>query len=133
MLNITEVYNPSSDTWTSASPMPNPAGYVSAVVDNKIYLIGEEQTQIYNPTANSWAAGAPPLENITLGANGQASSAGATTGLMSPKRIYVYDGSSLQVYDPQNNNWTFGAAPPVSRQYPDQTLTIHYILLEAFN
>ncbi len=117
LLNITEVYNPSSDTWTSASPMPNPAGYVSAVVDNKIYLIGEEQTQIYNPTANSWAAGAPPLENITLGANGQSSSAGATTGLMSPKRIYVYDGSSLQVYDPQNNNWTFGAAPPVSRQY----------------
>jgi hypothetical protein len=36
---------------------------------------------------------------------------------MAPKRIYVYDGSYLQVYDPQNNSWTFGANPPTSRQY----------------
>ena len=117
LLNITEVYDPLSDTWTVKSPMPNSEGYVSAVVDNKIYVIGAELTQIYNPGTDNWTVGAPPLEIITLGANGQSASAAATTGLMAPKRIYVYDGSSLQVYDTQNNNWTFGAAPPVSRQY----------------
>ena len=116
-LNVTEVYDPLSDTWADKSPMPSPSGYVSAVVDNKIYVFGAELTQIYDPKTDSWNLGAPPLENITLGANGQSSSAVATTGFMAPKRIYVYDGSSLQVYDPLNNKWTFGAAPPVSRQY----------------
>ena len=61
--------------------------------------------------------GASPLVNITLGANGQSSSAVATTGLMAPERIYVYDGSSFQVYNPQDDSWEFGTAPPTVRQY----------------
>jgi len=116
-LNNNEVYDPSSDTWTTKAPMPNSAGYASAVVDNKIYVIGSGAIQIYSPETNTWSTGASPLVNITLGANGQSSSAVATTGFMAPKRIYVYDGSSLQIYNPQNDCWTFGAAPPTSRQY----------------
>jgi N-acetylneuraminic acid mutarotase len=117
-LNVTEVYDPSSNTWTTKAPMPNPAGYVSAVVDNKIYVIGPGLTQIYDPATDSWSTASPSPINITAGgANGIAAAAAATTGTMAPKRIYVYDGSSLQVYDPQKDNWTFGTAPPTSRQY----------------
>lgn len=36
---------------------------------------------------------------------------------MAPKRIYVYDGANLQIYDPQTDSWTNGTAPPTSRQY----------------
>lgn len=117
-LNTTEVYDPSSNTWTTKAPMPNPAGYVSAVIDNKIYVIGPRQTQVYDPDTDSWSTASPSPINITAGgANGIAAAAAATTGIMAPKRIYVYDESSLQVYDPQNDSWTFGTAPPTKRQY----------------
>jgi N-acetylneuraminic acid mutarotase len=116
-LNNNEVYDPSNDTWTTKAPMPNSAGYASAVVDNKIYVIGSGAIQIYSPETDSWSTGALPLVNITLGANGQSSSAAASTGFMAPKRIYVYDGASLQIYNPQNDSWAFGAAPPTNRQY----------------
>jgi N-acetylneuraminic acid mutarotase len=116
-LNNNEVYDPSNDTWTMKASMPNPAGYVSAVVDNKIYVIGPGLTQVYDPSTDSWSTASPSPINITAGgANGIAAAAAATTGIMAPKRIYVYD-ESLQVYDPQNDSWTFGAAPPTKRQY----------------
>jgi N-acetylneuraminic acid mutarotase len=125
LLNITEVYDPSSDTWTTKSPMPNPAGYVSAVINDEIYVIGPGLTQIYKPKTDTWSTGTPFPTNIYSGeenglaggANGVAAAAAATTGVMAPKRIYVYDGSYLQVYDPQNNSWAFGVDPPISRQY----------------
>lgn len=60
----------------------------------------------------------PSPINITAGgANGVAAAAAATTGVMAPKRIYIYDGSYLQAYDSQNNSWAFGVNPPISRQY----------------
>jgi hypothetical protein len=118
LLNITEVYDPSTDSWTTKSPMPNPEGYVSAVVNNKIYIIGAGLTQIYDPETDSWSNGAPSPINITAGGdNGIAAAAAATTGVMGSKRIYVYDGSYLQVYDPKNDSWSFGTNPPTNRQY----------------
>jgi hypothetical protein len=118
LLNVTEVYDLSSDTWATKSPMPNPEGYVSAVVNNKIYVIGPGLTQIYDPKTDSWSTGAPSPINITAaGANGVAAAAAATTGVMAPKRIYVYDGSYFQVYNPQNDSWTLGTNPPINRQY----------------
>jgi N-acetylneuraminic acid mutarotase len=67
LLNVTEVYDPSSDTWTTASPMPNPAGYVSAVANNKIYVMGPALTQIYNPLTDTWSTGSSSPINITAG------------------------------------------------------------------
>ncbi len=105
------------NSWVEKAPMPNSAGYVSAVVDEKIYVVGSGVTQIYDPKTDTWSLGAPPLENITLGGNGQSAYAAATTGLLAPKRIYVYDGAYLQVYNPDNKSWIFGANPPINRQY----------------
>jgi N-acetylneuraminic acid mutarotase len=115
-LNVTEVYDPASDTWSTGASMPNSASYVSAMVGDKVFVIGSS-TQIYNPKTDTWSVGTPPPEKIILGVNGESAAAAATTGTMAPKRIYVYDGSSLQVYNPQNDSWTFGSAPPTSRQY----------------
>ncbi|MCW3996276.1 MAG: hypothetical protein NWE98_09065 [Candidatus Bathyarchaeota archaeon] len=115
-LNVTEVYDPASDTWSTGAPMPDKAGYVSAMIDDKIFVIGSK-TQIYDPKTDTWSIGASPTEKIVLGANGESATAAATTGEVAPKRIYVYDGSSLQVYDPQIDSWTSGTPPPTSRQY----------------
>ena len=118
---LNEVYDPATDTWTTKSPMLSPAGYVSAVVDNKIYVIGPELTQIYNPETDEWSTASPPpagipVDPIEFGYFTPAAAA-ATTGTMAPKRIYVYDGASLlQVYDPLTDSWTFGTSPPTSRR-----------------
>jgi hypothetical protein len=122
--DVNEVYEPATDTWTTKSSMPNPGGYVSAVVDSKIYVISPGLTQIYDPATDTWCIGSPPPVDITRsvplpieGADSMMAAAAATTGAIVPKRIYVYGGTTLQVYDPQTDNWTNGTAPPTSRQY----------------
>jgi N-acetylneuraminic acid mutarotase len=119
--NVTEVYDPATDTWATKTPIPTPVySYASAVVDNKIYIIGGWTqranstlvsrvglNQIYDPKTDTWSSGMPiPISN---GAN-----AGTTSGVMAPKRIYVIGGGMNQIYDPANGSWTVGTPIPKS-------------------
>jgi hypothetical protein len=124
--NLNEVYDPATDTWATKEALPTPVShYASAVVDNKIYIIGGSgeppnvtngQVQIYDPETDSWALGEPMPTSV------RSASAGATTGMFAPKRIYVIGGyqnsnglSLNQVYDPQSDSWALGAAMPTAR------------------
>ena len=124
--NTTEVYNPLTDSWNTGTPIPTPVGlYASAVVDNKIYLEGGGKSgpaiidlnQIYDTKTNKWTLGAPLPSSILLAA------AGATTGVMAPKRLYVFGGTTdgispvntTYIYDPQTNSWTMGTPIPTAR------------------
>jgi N-acetylneuraminic acid mutarotase len=116
-----EVYDPVTDTWTTKTPVPTPVtGYASAVVDGKIYVIGGwtfaanstslsrvNLNQIYDPETDNWSLGTPIPESV--GAN-----AGATTGVMAPRRIYVIGDGVNQVYDPANDSWSVGEPIPNS-------------------
>jgi N-acetylneuraminic acid mutarotase len=122
------VYDPSSNSWSTAAPIPTSVfDYASAVVDNKIYIEGGEQgsssyysslNQIFDPKTNSWALGDP------LPASLHSASAGATTGVLAPAKLYViggtnngYDGvTTTQIYDPQTGNWTLGTQMPTARK-----------------
>lgn len=121
VINVTEVYDPVTDTWATKTPIPTPvSSYASAVVDDKIYIIGgltqtENGTvvsrvglnQIYDPKTGTWSSGMPiPISN---GAN-----AGATSGIMAPNRIYIIGGGLNQIYDPANDSWTVGIPIPNS-------------------
>jgi hypothetical protein len=116
-LAINEVYNPETDSWTTKTPMPTAGlSYISAVVDNKIYITDSNmKNQIYDVETDTWRLGASPPSDIGHGA------AGAITGVNALKRIYVLTemlaGESRfnQVYDPEHDGWTFGAAVPTSR------------------
>jgi len=124
--SINEVYDPSSDAWTKESPLPFAVSdYASAVVDDKIYVIGnsnENLTQIYTPETDTWTYGAPVP---TTSAGYYPGGAGVTTGVFAPKRIYVLGGeeaglygSSLGItliYDPENDTWGSGAPMPTAR------------------
>lgn len=124
-LRINEVYDPINDTWTTKAPIPTAVyAYASAVIDNKIYVIDGEypdvpaRTQIYDVETNKWSYGKPiPIRVVDA-------AAGATTGLWAPKRIYVIGGridygligtNLTQVYNPENDSWTFGASMPTAR------------------
>jgi N-acetylneuraminic acid mutarotase len=127
---LNEVYDPTTDTWTAKEPIPVPvAQYASAVVDDKIYVIGGQDefklpnpnlniTQIYDTLTDTWTFGAP-LPYVVWQAD-----AGATSGKMAPKRIYVMGGLSEgnlygtdlnQIYDPATNTWSLGSCMPLSR------------------
>jgi N-acetylneuraminic acid mutarotase len=116
-LNVTEVYDPLTDTWTTKASVPHAVPSVSAVIDNKIYLIGSGITQIYDPQIDTWSTDASSKKTLDMDSYDLNAAAGATTGEMAPKRIYVYDGTNLYVYNPYDDIWTKITPPPTSRQY----------------
>jgi len=122
-----EVYDPATDSWTTKAPLPEPPfnGYMSAVLDGKIYAIGGLSQEsnlnlIYDAEIDKWRYGASPTTSVRFGA------AVATTGVNAPKRIYVIGENSglregeekcyVRVYDPATNSWTFGADIPTYRE-----------------
>jgi N-acetylneuraminic acid mutarotase len=125
-----EVYNVANDSWTTKKQIPYPVvGYASAVVDDKVYIIGGQDefhhnelnvkfNQIYDPETDEWRLGASLPTTVFNAA------AGATTGTMAPKRIYIIGGTPNgeiaatnlnQVYNPENDTWTYGTSMPTSR------------------
>ena len=124
--NASEIYDPSSNSWSTASPIPYPVGlYASAVLNNKIYVEGGGQSgpkisdlnQIYDPETNVWTLGAPlPAPLVWAGA-------ASTTGVFGSAQLYVLGGTSdgingvntNQIYNPQSNSWTIGALMPTTR------------------
>jgi N-acetylneuraminic acid mutarotase len=130
-VNVTEEYDVAADSWSTKAPMLYPVvSSVSAVVDNKIYVIGGQDefeqdmnlkvVQIYDPTVDAWTLGTPAPAVVWQ------SSAGATTGLMAPKRIYVIGGmagfaeplDSNYAYDPEADVWSSAAPVPTARYGP---------------
>ena len=117
--SLNGVYDPATDTWSYGKPIPTAVStYASAVVDDKIYVIGGSSsvqgswanlTQIYDPKTDSWSFGAPP----PLSAN--FAIAEATTGVWAPKRIYLFGQPITQVYDPAKNSWITGTSMPTNR------------------
>ncbi len=69
VLNVTEAYDPTTNSWATKTAAPfKVVGSASAVVDNKIYVLGENSSssssyqfvvQIYDPTSDSWSIGSP--------------------------------------------------------------------------
>jgi N-acetylneuraminic acid mutarotase len=120
---VNEVYDPATDTWfTKASISTAVSSYASAVVDNKIYVISSNLNHIYHVENDSWSYGAPPPSPTVL------ASAGATTGVFAPERIYVFGADAdlpywqltlrnftTQSYDPKTNNWKACVSMPTGR------------------
>ncbi len=123
-----EIYDPTTDTWTSGSPISTAvAGYASAVVDGKIYVISgvasgsvkTNLTQIYDPEKDEWTSGVPIPMSVSNAA------AGTVTGANVAKAIYVIGGSNAtyplngqfanQAFFLETNSWAMAAPMPVDR------------------
>ncbi len=132
-----QVYDPATGTWENRTSMPTPRTQLEAnVVNSKIYVIGGQNefhdpinldlNQIYDTETDTWSFGTP-IPNVVWQA-----AAGATTGEMAPKRIYVIGGlpdksmigtNMTQVYDPATDTWTIGESMPTAR------FTLHVAVL----
>ena len=96
--NATEVYDPLTDTCTTAAQMPvTPHFYsgwncASVVVDCKIHVMGFDYRsrvavafhEIYDLETDKWSSGSE------WSSGGFYSSAGATTGVNVTKRVYIF-------------------------------------------
>lgn len=121
--DLNEVYDPSSDTWSIKTPLPTPVyDYTSAVIDNKIYVIGGSGgtlNQIYIPETDTWNNGTPIPYSSTYGAGA------TTTGNMAPKRIYILGGGSIVpidgnlIYDPESDDYFTATPMPTARNLFD--------------
>ena len=113
---LNQAYDPETDSWTTKTPplygisVPG----VSVVFDNKIYFIGTRYSaegffegyfiQTYNPANDSWTI----IDEASI--QGLSGTAGATTGVNALKRIYFFDETETNIYDPESNTWTVGAS-----------------------
>lgn len=123
-----EIYDPATDTWSNGSQIPTAvAGYSSAIVDGKIYVISGEAsgsiktnlTQVYDPETDKWSSGLPIPMSVSSAA------AGAVTGADVATAIYVIGGSNAvyplngqfanQVFFLETNSWAEAAPMPVDR------------------
>jgi N-acetylneuraminic acid mutarotase len=114
-LNLTSVYNPETDFWSTKASMPTGvSGRLSAVVDDKIYVFmpNPNLNQIYDTETDSWSLEGAPLPYFSM----VYAYAGATIGVNASKRIYVVGDSGTLVYDPVNDSWINGAAVPTDRE-----------------
>jgi N-acetylneuraminic acid mutarotase len=124
--NETEVYDPETNSWTTKAPIPNPVNnYASAVIDNRIYVIGGSNythkvtlNQVYDPESNTWTEAKPILTGVRY------AGVAVTTGDYAPERIYIIGGDTTefpyginltQIYEPKKDVWTYGTPMPTPR------------------
>ena len=130
--SLNEVYDPVNDSWSTKMPILTPVqGYASAVINDRIYVIGgslepmsvesaliTSANQVYDSQTDSWSLSANLPDVNSYGA------AAATRGFMAPTRIYYIGGFSngefsrqAQSYNTVNNSWSIVDSMPTARAY----------------
>jgi N-acetylneuraminic acid mutarotase len=113
--SIVEIYDPSTDSWVTGTPMPAPKYHTGAVViDNRIYVMGHDSRLFsYDPAHDAWA------EHASIPAD---AAYGFGIGVVNGK-IYAIRGSPdypsgvywTYCYDPTSDTWTSKAPLPFTR------------------
>lgn len=124
-LSAVEVYDPASDSWSTAAPLPDALHHLTlAAAGGKLYAIGgypanagpwvaSASVTEYNPSTDMWTSRAflpqPRAAHAAVTLNG---------------RIYVFGGvvngqisNSVAVYDPASDTWSAGAPMPTAREH----------------
>ncbi|MGH2912378.1 MAG: kelch repeat-containing protein, partial [Solirubrobacteraceae bacterium] len=126
-LNLAELFNASTDTWTRAAPMLVSRASQTATLlpDGRVLVVGGRESphvaetgstaETYDPASNTWTPVAAPtelqeVESATLLPSGWVFLA----GLFAPKAYGATPGAAL--YDPASNTWERTAVPKHPRQ-----------------
>jgi N-acetylneuraminic acid mutarotase len=117
VLDVVEVYDPSTASWSSGKPMPaGRSGAAIAVLGSKIYLLGgklmagpdapaTERVDIYDAASNSWARGTPLPERRV---GGCAATVRETVYLLGGNRAGGIT-AVVDAYSPAQIVWRLGA------------------------
>ena len=116
-----QVYDPSTNTWTTGATMPTPrAGASAAVIGGKMYVVGGTPTntdftgalEVYDPMTDSWTSKSPmptPRTGLTVAAvNGLLYAIGGDAGGC----CYM---ALTEVYHPLTDTWSTDTPMPAAR------------------
>jgi N-acetylneuraminic acid mutarotase len=121
-LATVEVYDPATNAWSAAPPMPTARGGLAAVLgpDQRIYAIGGDDSlaagllatvEVYDPRTRTWET-APPMQTPR-------SNFGAAVA--ADGRIYAIggdpSGTSVEAYSPVTNAWQAAPATAGTRRW----------------
>jgi Kelch motif protein len=118
-LPTVEAYDPSTNSWTTKSPMPTPRAYLSVgVVGGILYALGGFGSQgpvstrldAYDPVRNTWMLKAPMPTARDWYAAGVAKGILYAVGGWGPAGL-------VEAYDPTSNSWTTKAPMPSPRSH----------------
>jgi N-acetylneuraminic acid mutarotase len=124
-LNIVEVYDPATNTWSAGPAMATARESLAAAsVNGRLYAIGGSIpgflgtvyniVEVFDPATNTWSAGpgmATGRENLTATTlNGKIYAIGGTAEFSGPF-------STAEVYDPVTNAWSAGPGLSALRCY----------------
>ncbi len=130
--DVNECYDPVNDSWSTKTPLPTGVqGHGSAVVGNKIYVLGGSReptspgttilvnsNQVYDAQTDQWSLATPLPNVVSYGA------AAATEGYQALQRIYYIGGFNMSEYTGQakalnlsNNSWSNIESMPTPRAY----------------
>ena len=120
-LNSLEIYDPTTDSWSSGTSMPTARAFMAyAVANGKFCVIGGNgnplyitAVEVYNPATDSWTTG---TSTPTSRSDHAAAAIGDT--------VYVFGGyyvgsrlTTLEKYCVSANTWTAGPSMPYGRAY----------------
>jgi hypothetical protein len=116
---VNEVYDAATDMWENKTSMPTPRWLLQAnVVNAKIYLIGglggRNVNEVYDPATDAWTKKTPPPTSVDDYAS-----------VVVDNKIYLIGGhegygsysNQVQIYDPENDNWSSGQQAPQKAVY----------------
>jgi N-acetylneuraminic acid mutarotase len=125
-LSTVEAYDPSTNSWSTKTPLPTPrSGVAVGVVDGILYAVGGTGSETvgpsltldtmdaYDPVRNTWTARAP------MPTRRYGHAVGVARGI-----LYVVGGGTgtetglVEAYDPITNRWTVKAPMPTPRVWP---------------
>src|SRR5436190_1587687 len=98
-----DVFDPTTDSWSSIHPLPSAANHnAAAVAAGKLYSINGSVTHVYQPATDSWVQ----VASTNSGHGGT-----PAVGMIDDK-IYIAGGAgadiastALEAYDPATNTW----------------------------
>lgn len=121
-----EVYDPTTDRWTSKAPLPVGLHHVGiGVVDGRLYVIGgygKSGLSVWNPVATVYAY--DPATDSWIERVSMPTARGALSVTEHDGKLYAIGGydrkannAQVEVYDPVRNVWTTAAPLPTPRDH----------------
>ena len=107
---VNEVYDPSTDTWETKTPLPIAMSGEANVIENKIYVVGKGVNgtfnEVYDPSTDTWSTKAP-MPNSTNSHPPNTLTTVCTVTFDNKIHILDYAGylASHLVYDPSDDSW----------------------------
>lgn len=112
IIGTNEVYNPTTDTWETKTPMPTAGRFqIANVVNGKIYVTGaidNNLNQAYDPLTDSWTTKTVPPHKIWSYASAVYNNKIYFIGLSNQTVSEQF----IQIYDTANDRWDFGTPSP---------------------